>query len=405
MSKKLVIGLFTFLFMSLFYSIHVFAEEDIETVNVPTTGFEDSNGEEWTTHEEELAFLEKVSEQSDRVSYTEIGQSVEGRPLHLVRIGFPAPPMDDAIAQGRNMLIMGTPHGNEPAGREMALQLLRNLAFTKDETLINQLKNVTVLVIPSQNPDGSAANKRFTSEGVDLNQDRINLRTLEGQAIGRVINEFSPDIVVSSHEKLRSPPDISMLWPTNLNVDNELRDLNIKLVEDYIRPDVENAGFSTGLYNGIGSEWNLRNMGGLQHSLTVLYESGRDGEPLKRVEAQLESSASVLRFYREQLEEVTKVVEEAPERKATIGAEQSQPFYLDGDENPNAIILETPPCGYLINAQQAEQMQKHVELFSIETEKWSEDRIFVSMAQPMMNLVPLLLDARANNHEVAGLPV
>lgn len=32
---------------------------------LPTTGFEDSEGEEWTTHEEELAFIKEVAEQSE----------------------------------------------------------------------------------------------------------------------------------------------------------------------------------------------------------------------------------------------------------------------------------------------------------------------------------------------------
>ena len=152
-------------------------------VDPPTTGFEDRDGDSWTTHAEELAFLEEVAAKSERMTYTEIGTSVEGRPLHLVRVGYPEPPSDAEIAAGRKILIMGTPHGNEPAGREMALQLLRNLAFTDDPELLNQLSQTTVLFIPSQNPDGSAANKRFTAEGVDLNQDRLNLRTPEAQAI------------------------------------------------------------------------------------------------------------------------------------------------------------------------------------------------------------------------------
>ena len=53
-----------------------------------------------------------------------------------------------------------------------------------------------------------------------------------------------------------------MLWPTNLNVDEQLRELNIEMVQDYVWPDIREAGFTTGKYNGIGDEWNLRNMAG-----------------------------------------------------------------------------------------------------------------------------------------------
>ena len=47
---------------------------------LPTTGFEDRNGEGYTTHAEELAFLEEVSQQSERMSYSQVGTTVEGRP-------------------------------------------------------------------------------------------------------------------------------------------------------------------------------------------------------------------------------------------------------------------------------------------------------------------------------------
>lgn len=375
-------------------------------VDPPTTGFEDRDGDSWTTHAEELAFLEEVAAKSERMTYTEIGTSVEGRPLHLVRVGYPEPPSDAEIAAGRKILIMGTPHGNEPAGREMALQLLRNLAFTDDPELLNQLSQTTVLFIPSQNPDGSAANKRFTAEGVDLNQDRLNLRTPEAQAIQAVLNQFNPDIVVSSHEKISSSPNVTMLWPTNLNVDEQLRELNIEMVQDYVWPDIREAGFTTGKYNGIGDEWNLRNMAGLQHSIAMLHETGRNLDPKDRVEMQLRSTQSVLRFYRERFDEVVAAVTGSAERKAAVGADRSEPFYLDGDVDsipPDSVILDPPPCGYLLHTSQAEKISRHIELFSLRTKNVSKHGVFVPMAQPMMTLVPLLLDERAKHNEVEGL--
>ena len=64
------------------------------------TGFEQRSGLGFTTHQEELAFLAAVDAESDRVRITEVGTSVQGRPIHLVRLAHPKPAPDDQIAVG-----------------------------------------------------------------------------------------------------------------------------------------------------------------------------------------------------------------------------------------------------------------------------------------------------------------
>lgn len=390
------------------------AQQTVESsVEPPTTGFEDRDGDGWTTHAEELVFLEELAEKSERVTYDQVGTSVEGRPIHLVRVGYPAPPSDEEIAAGRNMLIMGTPHGNEPAGREMTLKLMRDLAFTEDPELLEQLSDATILFIPTPNPDGREANTRRNAWGVDNNRDHLNLNTPEIQAIAGVMNQLRPDITVDAHERPRATgdPDIEMLWPRNLNVDEALRTLNIELVQDYMRPDVEAAGFSTGLYGtpggaGGGDERILRNMAGLRHGLGILTETAGRQAPKERVEAQMQAAQSVLRFYRERIDDVAQVVSEAPIRKADEGADPSKPFYLDGADNwdpSDEGVLEPQPSGYLLHTSQVRDIRRHIELFSLETERVSGNLVYVSMNQPMMTVIPLLLDDRAQFNEIDGL--
>ena len=123
--------------------------ENSDFDDIPTTSFEDSDGTEWTSHEEELEFLKEVEEKSERMTYSEIGTSAGGLPLHLVKVGFPEPPSEEGNADHQSIFIVGSQHGNEPAGREMALKMLRNLAFTEDPVLIDQLNETTVLFIPT----------------------------------------------------------------------------------------------------------------------------------------------------------------------------------------------------------------------------------------------------------------
>ncbi|WP_164215314.1 M14 family zinc carboxypeptidase [Virgibacillus sp. YIM 98842] len=384
----------------------------------PTTGFEDREGESRTTHEEELAFLETISNASDRMTYSIVGESVEGRPIHLVRVGYPEPPSDEAISEDSSILVIGSQHGNEPAGREMALQLLRDLAFTEDPDLLDQLSDTTVMFIPSANPDGIEADIRANSLGIDPNRDHINLMATETRVMAQVLQDFKPEITIDAHEGPSTPnnpgqiPRLELSWPRNLNVDEELRDLNVEMIEDYVFPAIEAAGYDTDVYGspggaGGGDQTIMRNMLGLRHGVAMLIETF-NSTPEARVELQLQAVHEVLEFHRERQDDVTAVVTEAPSRKEAAGESQSDPFYFGGaDWDPPAEedIIHPHACGYLINSAQAEQIEQHIELFSLETEKVSEHGVFVSMAQPMMTVIPLLLDERSASNEVIGKPL
>ncbi|MFA1819687.1 M14 family zinc carboxypeptidase [Virgibacillus oceani] len=383
-----------------------------ESVEVPTTGFEDRNGESWTSHEEEMAFLEEVAKLSDRVTYTEIGKSVVDRPLYLVKVGYPEPFSNKEISEGRNMLVIGSQHGNEQAPREMALKMLRDLAFTDDPEQVDLLSQATIMFIPTANPDGIEMDQRRNAEGVDINRDHLNLVTPEIQAIAGVMEQYKPDITVDGHERPSGlNPDMEMQWPRSLNTDTELRELSEEMVQNYLRPDVEEAGFTTGLYGGhthstLGLETVLSQMTGLRHGIGLLTESGGAAEPEYRVAAQMETVKSTLRFYHERFDDIGEVVTEAPDRKKDEGETQSEPFYLDGAdrrEPDESDILDPPPCGYLLHTSQAEQLGQHIDLFSLEIEQVSEDGVFITMGQPMMTVVPYLLDERASHNEVNGL--
>ncbi|UJL45934.1 hypothetical protein KFZ58_16425 [Virgibacillus sp. NKC19-16] len=390
----------------------VFIQNEFDP-NSRETGFEQRNGNGWTVPSEEAAFLETVAAESDRVTYTEEGTSVEGRPIYLVRVGYPEPPSDEEIASGRNILIQGTPHGNEPAGQEMALQMLRDLAFTDDPELLEQMSETTILFMPTPNPDGREANQRGNGWGVDNNRDHLNLATPEIQVVAEVMNQFQPDITIDAHERPSGAnPEMEMVWPRNLNIDQPLRELSKEMVQDYLMPDVEEAGFTTGIYGSPNSSTNgnervLSNMLGLRHGIGLITESAGRAKPEARVEMQMETALSVMRFYRERFDDVVQAVTEAPDRRAADGANQ-EPFYLDGADNrepPEWAVLDPAACGYLINTSQAEGISRHIDLFSLQTEQVSENGIFVTMNQPMMTVIPFLLDEQARYNELAGLPL
>ena len=165
------------------------AQDPVEPTDLPRTGFEVRSGEPgaggpnpvaWTTLEEEAEFLETIDDASERVAVDVVSESVQGRPLRLVRIGAPAPPDLATAAEGRTVLFTCSQHGDEPAGREGCLQRIRELAFTDDPRALQHLRTTTVLFLPAANPDASLANRRQNAQGIDVNRDHLDAVTPEG---------------------------------------------------------------------------------------------------------------------------------------------------------------------------------------------------------------------------------
>ena len=81
-----------------------------------------------------------------------VGHSVQGRPIRAFRIGDRSSP--------RKALVVGSIHGNEPAGLAVVRKLRRS-----------DIRGVEVWVVPTINPDGLTAGTRQNSRGVDLNRN------------------------------------------------------------------------------------------------------------------------------------------------------------------------------------------------------------------------------------------
>ena len=129
-----------------------------------------------------------------------IGTSAEGRPIRAELVGSPG---------ARNkILVVGSIHGNEPAGRAITRRLRR----------VRPPTGTAFWIVDDANPDGSAANARPNAHGVDLNRNFPYRWQPQGgvyesgpgpasepetQALQRFIERERPRVTLWYHQALR----------------------------------------------------------------------------------------------------------------------------------------------------------------------------------------------------------
>ena len=154
--------------------------------------------------------------------------------------------------QKKTILVIGVFHGDEPDGQMLIEKFLKN----KPKNLKNRM-----LFIPCLNPDGKRLNTRTNANGVDLNRNYPTLNwvlserneyfggdssgsEIETQFVIDVINEYSPDAILSIHAPYKV-----------VNYDGPAIELAAKISELTGYPMQQDIGYPTpgsfGTYCGI----------------------------------------------------------------------------------------------------------------------------------------------------------
>lgn len=141
------------------------------------------------TYGEMVAFLERAAKPGF-ITVSEEGQSTQGRKLLLVRLN-----RGGAKARFR-VFFYAQQHGDEVAGKDALLTLVRDLAERPD--LLPE--DVDLYLMPMLNPDGAEAHQRVNGAGADLNRDHLLLAQPETRTLHRVARRIRPHLAVDGHE-------------------------------------------------------------------------------------------------------------------------------------------------------------------------------------------------------------
>lgn len=156
-----------------------------------------------------------------------------------------------ALTAGKNILIIGTTHGEEPQGYNILKLYLKERIKSKNN----------LFVIPCSNPDGYYSNLRTNSNGVDLNRNfptqnwKLTEKNeffggnkpaseIETMFMIDVIEEIKPDIILSIHAPFKI-----------VNYDGPAKDISEQIAKIIDYPVQSDIGYPTpgsfGTYCGI----------------------------------------------------------------------------------------------------------------------------------------------------------
>ena len=120
------------------------------------------------------------------------------------------------------VLVIGSQHGDERTGYEVALRLARDLSIGDLRPL---LETIEVTIVPVMNPVGMRAETRSNGSGFDPNRDHVSLASPANRALWELHAAIEPHVVLDLHEMGPTPYEAQVGLPTHPNVDPRLTDL------------------------------------------------------------------------------------------------------------------------------------------------------------------------------------
>lgn len=176
------------------------------------TPYEKSGETETMTYQEILEWSHKLDVLSEQVYYVSIGQSGNGYEIPMLiadKDGLKTA-LEVKDAGKVILLIQAGIHAGEPDGTDAGFLLFKDFVEGK----IDIPKDITILFLPTINPDGCIRRSKFnrinqngpiemgwrtTADYINMNRDFLKAESVEIRAFLDVFNEWLPDFFIDCH--------------------------------------------------------------------------------------------------------------------------------------------------------------------------------------------------------------
>ena len=203
-----------------------------------------------TLYEPLMDFVYELESRTELMNVLKLTETLGGRDMVLCVLSNPPvfTPGDLAGADRPVVLIVNNVHGGEVAGKDAAMAIMRDLVMGDLRPLLDE---VTVLVVPTINPDGAEVRRRTNDEGFDMNRDYIKLESQEIQAlVTKVINEWHPDIHLDTHHGGSAPYTLTFQGNMNPAGDPNIMAFGDERILPRVREALRAEGYDGFWYSG-----------------------------------------------------------------------------------------------------------------------------------------------------------
>lgn len=351
-------------------------------------------GGDWATLLEEQAFLERIANDTNRLTLHVVGTTPDGLPYGVAVVGNPAP---DSFVDVKGVMIVASQHGFEPSAREAALRTIRDLAYTDDPNVLSAISDHPVAFIYNANPYGSKEFIRRNSLGQDPNRFHVSLKAPESRLLNEVLAAVDPVFVYDGHDTV-ARPDLAQLYFVTWSL---LAAPAYQVWDEQFRTALasEFSDITTHLYTLDRSEGTLTNALASRGIPNCLYETlvtEPDEDRVTRHVRAMKHAIVYAHQNRVQLEQV----------KA-----ESQHHYRQEGFTAHSLVQVGPdnfqqaPVGYRV--AESQEMLEKLHIFGVKSapDGFIGTELYVPMDQPMSPILPWLFDPRAPSPIVEGIPL
>ncbi|MFC1731165.1 M14 family zinc carboxypeptidase [candidate division KSB1 bacterium] len=295
------------------------------------TPLESTSDDLLTSYDEMMNFVGILQAETGRFSIDTIAVTAEGR--SVIMLHFDAPVEEERQPDEKlKVFLYAQQHGDEPSGKEAALQLARDIA---SDDFGQILSSIDLYLVPQVNPDGSEKKQRNNANDKDLNRDHLLLTQPEVSGLHRAFRRIMPEVTLDIHEYgiageawtaagMHKNFGSQMGALSNPNMSINLRTFAwnsvFPFIEQYLR--LSGINFQRYLVAGDPSERfrfsttalnDGRNSMGIYNTLSFILE-GRKNETVEgniheRTGRQLETIKAFLTFFSDNAVEVKRLVE------------------------------------------------------------------------------------------------